>query len=730
MIRNVLACVMLASLVGTASAQPASALGKPLPDAALAVGTITVRVVAGAATSPVPGAEVTLVVAGAPRSARTDSSGRATFSGLPAGATVQAKISDADGKDITAEPFPIPASGGVRVMLTTKPFTGSGGAGAMPPAGGPAAGGAGAAGGMPEARQMSGQPRPDQGVPAGTYQVRLTYNNLVVQPGGATDAQPPVGETVTLVGYTSDDAVNVRTMKIDAQGLAVFDGLDVSGHTNYFAMARLPRSGGSDRLVAMPVQPDPQVGIKLILSGEKRDSTGTVIDELTNQQSIATPAGKVRVTLDGFPQEASPIKLIDANSAKVIGTLTPSASPPDTSNVEGAAPFTPDPALPKGTLAIKVHGGAGADDNPLPNIPLRVVPADAPPDAPGIPSQTGADGSVQLTVPASDKPYKVVVTVNGKQLSSSAFDLSASGGRLDVLARWEAEGRPQAMFDVPYDPALVLYAETRTENGLTYRSLPFQLVETMGAHVGVTIYPRVMVRFSMRAFVEDDLLAVRGQFAVENNSWQPYAGGKDGMVIQLPYGFVGAAVADESQADVAVAPGEGYRILRPLPPGRKIFAFGFSLKSEGGVVDWKLDLPLGTFQSELQIKHNPGLRVDTPGMQPEMVTSRDNQPWFALQNITIRRGESMVMTISGLPAQAAWKLWAPRLIGALVLLVMVGGVAVAVLFRRRHAPVASVEARRTALLDELVALEKTVQPGVASLRRDQVLAELETLWRA
>jgi len=45
---------------------------------------------------------------------------------------------------------------------------------------------------MPEARQISGQPRPDKDTPAGTYAVRLTYNNLKPENGKMVDSNPPV----------------------------------------------------------------------------------------------------------------------------------------------------------------------------------------------------------------------------------------------------------------------------------------------------------------------------------------------------------------------------------------------------------------------------------------------------------------------------------------------------------------------------------------------------------
>ena len=138
-----------------AHAQIADALGRPLPSNDLPTGTIVVKVIAGMVTKPVIGTEVTLVVNGTPRAARTDSEGHAAFPDLPPGATVQAKVLDDDKKEVTSSEFQVPEDSGARVMITTAPFQPLGGGGGAPFAGG-------MGGGMPDPRQVSGQPRPEQ----------------------------------------------------------------------------------------------------------------------------------------------------------------------------------------------------------------------------------------------------------------------------------------------------------------------------------------------------------------------------------------------------------------------------------------------------------------------------------------------------------------------------------------------------------------------------------------
>lgn len=727
--------IMLAVLAGALTsmtatprevhAQPASAVGKPLPDGQLPAGTVSVKIVAGGAANVVVGTAVTLVVNGEPRVARTNSDGRAMFPGIPAGAQVQAKIADGEGKaEIASEAFAVPASGGVRVMLTTKPFPGGG-------AEAPMAGGHGAAGpqGMPEARQMSGQPRADREVMPGSYQVRVTYNNLQIQAGDATDPEPPVGESVWLVGYKHDESVSTKVVKVDKSGYAQFDELDVSGNSVYFALTRLPRNGNYDRLASVPVQMQTQAGSKLILSSDKRTSTVPQIDDLAGPQTSMPAAGKVKVTLDGYPRELSEIMLVDAVTKQIVAKGKPQVAAADPSKVDGGAQFDADASMAPGTLSVRVHGGPGTADQPLPGIALTVVPVGATNVAEGIASKTGPDGTVQIANIAKDKKHRVLLNVNGKELASAEFELATSGGKLDVIARWEEEGTPQIVFDVPYNPAQVLYAETRQTSPLSkklelYRTMPFLPLESTGAHASISVLPRILFSFQLQSFVEDEILGVRGLWRVANNSWIPYMDSADGLLIKLPKGHVGGVVGEEFQHEVSVAPSEGFRIMRALPPGSTQWEAGFSMKATEGEVEWNMDLPLGAFQSMLQIREFEGMEVDAGGArQPEMQTGRSGTKWLTFENIMIPTNQAMVLTISGMPRHPYWKLWVPRYVGLAVIGLMLAGIIYALMRPRTNA---DAEAKRKAdLMNELVELEKK---GGDSKRREHVLAELERLW--
>ena len=316
--------------------------------------------------------------------------------------------------------------------------------------------------------------------------------------------------------------------------------------------------------------------------------------------------------------------------------------------------------------------------------------------------------------------------INGKPMASNPIDLSHVGGQLTAVAQWDDQGKPEAMFDVNVAPGAVLYAETQM-SGQTFRSLPFQTVAETGTRASIYVYPRVLFHFSLRAFIEDQLLAVQGTWEVTNYAWAPYRASPDGLMIPLPAGHKGGIVAGEDQTEVAVAQGEGFRLMRPIPPGGRKFRAGFSLPVDSGEVSFSLPLPLGTWQSGIEIRQNPGMTVRLPpGVVGETRTASTGEPWFVIDSITIDRKQSMVMTIAGLPAVPAWKVWAPRIVGLLVISTLLGALAL-VLLRKPAEVVPDAAARRQTLLDELVELERSGKDGK---RKEQVLAELERLWTA
>jgi hypothetical protein len=699
-------------LAGTpAFAQMADALGKPLPSADLPAGSVSVRVVAGSPSSPVTSTEVTLFVAGAPRLARTDAAGRAHFKDLPAGALVQAMVADEDKREIRSDEFALPADGGVRLMLSTRPWVGgaSGGAPRAP-------------GGMPNPRQMSGEPRPEQNDPAGTYTVRLAYDDFT---------EVPIAWPVALVGYAADDRVELRIADTDMEGRAQFTGLDRTGATSYFALALLSRNGATDRLMTMPAALDSRFGIRAILSSDKRRSTAPAIDDLSRleKQDGAPPAGKIRITLEGGFEMGAVVSLVELtpDGPRPFARGKPQLAPPDPSDIQASAQFSAKSDLPAGTFEVQVQGGPSGGRQPLEGVSIEVYPvADWQTRTGGTLARTTEAGSARIVLdPTAQTEYVAIVTINGNPLTSKPFDLSRSGGRLDVEANWDARGKPEVEFDVVPRPGQVFFAETRM-HGQLYRTLPFQPVPERGTRATLFVFPRVLFSFSLTSRIDDQYFGVSGRFEVSNNSWAPFVGGSDGLVIPLPKGFTGGLVADKDQGDVAVAPGEGFRISRPIPPGSKQFHGAFSLPVKRGKVTWSLDLPFGAFNSGMEILSVPGMSVRTPPNVTGQTMTVPQGTFYVLPQISILPRQAMVMSISGLPKKPAWRVWPPRILGLVAIVMVLAGVAFALTRKRDdEAHAAARAARRARLLDELVALEKA---GKNPERREQLVTELEELW--
>jgi hypothetical protein len=116
---SIVLCVVVMSVASAAFAQdmpdPSLIHGRALPAPELPNGTVTVRVVREAIGNNVSGQTVTVTVGPATRTATTDELGRAEFTGLPSGqATAAATV---DGEAMTSQPFDVPTTGGLRVIL-------------------------------------------------------------------------------------------------------------------------------------------------------------------------------------------------------------------------------------------------------------------------------------------------------------------------------------------------------------------------------------------------------------------------------------------------------------------------------------------------------------------------------------------------------------------------------------------------------------------------------------
>jgi hypothetical protein len=114
---TVVLVALLIPTVALAQQMPDPSLihGRALPGPELRDGTVTVRIVREAIGNDAPGQQVRVTVGGTTRTATTDKEGRAEFNSLPAGeGRAEATV---DGETMQSQPFVVPTSGGLKVIL-------------------------------------------------------------------------------------------------------------------------------------------------------------------------------------------------------------------------------------------------------------------------------------------------------------------------------------------------------------------------------------------------------------------------------------------------------------------------------------------------------------------------------------------------------------------------------------------------------------------------------------
>lgn len=228
---------------------PSQMSGIPRPDPQVPAGTITVRLIRGALTNRLTDVEVELVdlaakAGEAPRRAKTDAEGRATFSELPR-ATYEARAV-ADGEALASQPIALPESPGVRVMLVFQKSI---------------------ADQQKELGTPDGAARVDQGLPAGTLVVKVV-----------DEAGKPLADLAVALHHgdrATEKVDQLPEQKTDAQGVARWDRLKAGSGDGY--MVGVTRGGSVVR--SKPFRLESSHGSTLALTAHQvvRDASQVVL---------------------------------------------------------------------------------------------------------------------------------------------------------------------------------------------------------------------------------------------------------------------------------------------------------------------------------------------------------------------------------------------------------------------------------------------------------------------
>jgi hypothetical protein len=404
-------------VASTAQAQDMRAmLGRPLPDPQRPAGTVSVRVSKNIPMNGVPGVEVTAVIVkpggeGRKKVVSTDPEGRAVFEGLEPGGTFEASAT-VDGEQLQVGKFPIPSSGGVRVILVAAL-----GAGGPPPPE--------AAGEEPNFNlaAVAGKVEPAQGLPAGTLELTLRDE------GG----KPIAGRLVQLGQVSKESALKVHKATSSEAGLVRFEGLPTGEGTGYAAL--IEHQGM--RLTTEVFRMDPGTGMRGEIRALGHTSDPSVLRFDSRSRLILEVGEDALQMMEELVLKSTSSRAYDPGAEGLLLPLPDGfegareiegASPIDIRAGQGAAlkmPVTPGMATKvRVGFVIPASGNASVEVRQKLPFPLEgallLIPASAnlTVDGPGLrerPAQADAQGNaVKLyEVDAIPAGRELVMTVRG-----------------------------------------------------------------------------------------------------------------------------------------------------------------------------------------------------------------------------------------------------------------------------------------------------------------------------
>jgi hypothetical protein len=347
---------------------------------------------------------------------------------------------------------------------------------------------------------------------------------------------------------------------------------------------------------------------------------------------------------------------------------------PTAGNAEGAP--TDDPSLPAGSITVQAQG---LGPQLLATLEASLVEWHQGKDEAtrAVRAKTRLDptGSAQFTgLPASmEVSYGVVVEHEGVSHASPSFRLSARAGkRVPIRVFPVTRNMDEALVGVHS----ILYLEPRDQH----------------------IYVEQLFQFTN----------------LSGHTWRTHP-----MPVRLPADALTAVEAEQpGPLEVKPVPGSGVMIEGLVPPGTTDVTFQYQLPYPSSeTLSLDVGMPPRVSSVRVMAGLGPGLSLHVAGLPPPAATRNEQGQRLLIVEHAVPAGadqiEKLSVTVSGLPAG----LLARRLGIGLTFLLMVGGVAAAVLGRRRVSEEPSPQPtsrKREALLEEVRRLEEQLARGKVS----------------
>jgi hypothetical protein len=364
---------------------------------------------------------------------------------------------------------------------------------------------------------------------------------------------------------------------------------------------------------------------------------------------------------------------------------------PDPKKISGVP--LPVADVPVGTVTVRVIRGQLS--NALPGQTVELAVAGAVKSA-----KTDEAGRAQFAGLTPGSRVKAAVTVDGQRIESQEFDVPTGSGTRLMLVATDPETEKRAAED-----------------------------KKLAASAAV---PGIVVLGEQSRFVieaGDEGLNVFNILQIVNTARTPVQPPAP-LVFELPAGASGAGVLEGSAPNAVAASGR-VTVNGPFQPGNTMVQFAYSLPFERDTLTIQQKLPVPLSQLSLIVQKVGDLRLSTSQLEKQKEMTAEGQSYIVGQGPALGAGDSISLTLSGLPHHAVW----PRNLAlTLAGLVLIGGAWGAT----RRSPHAAqrrndLRVRRERLFSELTTLEEQRKSGRIedarySAKRGRLLTALEGVY--
>lgn len=355
----------------------------------------------------------------------------------------------------------------------------------------------------------------------------------------------------------------------------------------------------------------------------------------------------------------------------------------------------PVPDVPVGTVTARVIRGALT--NPLSGQTVELTGGGAVRTA-----KSDDAGRATFSGLTPGSRVKATVVVNGERIESQEFAVPAAGGIRLMLVATDAAIEQKAAEDrkLAASPA-----------------------------VSGTVVLGGQSRFMIE--VGDDALNVFNLLEIVNTAKRPVQ--TDGpLVFNLPANAVGAGMM-EGSTPAAVAAGNRVTVTGPFAPGSTVVQFGYSVPLGDDEVVLAQKMPAQLTQTSVIAQKVGPMQMTSPQMPERREMPADGQVFIVGQGGAIKAGDTLTLTLTGLPHRAVWPRNVALLLSAVILAAGAWGATRGSATPRQSARRGQLQARRDKLFSELATLEGHRRTGSVNAhayasRRADLVTSLESLY--